>query len=433
VYLHTVARVLDLRVAQALAIGFVLGATPVSARASETHENVAGQRYRACERGWHWWCCAPDSTECTRPGPARLLLASVSGLAIATGLVSLFALGDRVAGDDPSALITAMGVVGGGAALIGTIAGRLGADRSSLPDRVRTETFALSSGLGGSSVYDENRPAWLTGSIAPTLRFAGGDSRLRLTAYLGGDLGKRVDTDPRPQFSDPASGGDGSAPAVFRSQTLRAGVGLDMAVGLPYPVLPPRRSAYLGKAELRWKPEFHYRRDRNEPGDDGERVVERTMLLPLTVGVRWHVSPRQRFTLYMGPRFDIVSYRGPGGESIARGSPEIGPIYGEAWYDIDIPLNAHPKQRPGPRKTAVNSQVSMGYIHSRFDGTGINFRSVVGFLGSAHVRYHLRVRPVGSKVAYQATLAARIGGGVGFWGAVGLVLPDLWAKGKGAR
>src|SRR5262249_50823681 len=162
-------------------------------------------------------------------------------------------------------------------------------------------------------------------------------------------------------------------------------------VALPYPVLR-RGSAHLGAAELRFRPEFQYRRDWLRYGDAEMHIVERTMLLPLNVGVRWHLGPRQRFTFYMGPRFDIVSYSAPGGRSLARGKPEIGPLYAEAWYDIDIPLTSRPRRDHKMRKVTVNSQLTVGYIHSRFDGRGFNFGPVIGFLGPIVAEYAIRVR-----------------------------------------
>lgn len=390
-------------------------------------------RYRQCARGFRWWCCIPADETCTRSGPARLLLLSVGGLAVAGGVTSLFALGDSLGGDDPATLLLATGTVALAGAIAGAIAGRLGADRGAVPDRVRTETLGVTTGWGGTSVLDEHRPPSMLGHFAPTLRFSDGNSRLRLTGYVGGPLGRQTDVDPRPQVAMAASDRDGTAPTVRRQRGVWAGIGLDMAVALPYPVLSPRRSRFLGRAELRWKPDFHYRREFVEPGEHGERMAERAMLLPLTVGMRWHVSPRQRFTFYLGPRFDIVSIRGPGDAALRRGKAELGPMYAEVWYDIDIPLNSWPRIDGRPRRAVVNSQLSFAYIHSRFDGLGINFRAVVGFLGPAYVRWYIRIRPKHADVAVQATVGARIGGGFGLFGTVGLVLPDLRAKVRHGR
>ena len=49
------------------------------------------------------------------------------------------------------------------------------------------------------------------------------------------------------------------------------------------------------------------RRDRVRDSTGQEVVVEATQLLPATVGVRWILSPRQRFTLYAGPRLDFIA------------------------------------------------------------------------------------------------------------------------------
>jgi hypothetical protein len=200
-------------------------------------------------------------------------------------------------------------------------------------------------------------------------------------------------------------------------------LGLDLAVGLPYPAI--RRSAHLGRAELRWRPEVQWRREWIDLGDSGTRSVERTMLLPLLVGARWHTSPRQRFTFYVGPRFDIVSYSALDGRAIDRGRPNLGPLYAEAWYDIDIGLTERPRRDGRPRRALATSMLTVGYVHSRFTGRGFNFGPVIGFLGPIVAEYTVRVRPRGAKTAIQLGAATMIGNGVSVTGTVGAVLPDL--------
>ena len=149
------------------------------------------------------------------------------------------------------------------------------------------------------------------------------------------------------------------------------------------------------------------------------------MLLPLTIGTRWHLSPRQRFTIYFGPRFDFVGASEPGSDDVDRGGAQIGPLYGEAWYDIDVPLNAKPRRDGKARTVTVNGLLSGGYVHDRFDDDGLNFGPVIGVLGSVHLLWTVRVRPAGAKAAFQGTLRATIGQGIGVGMNLGVILPDI--------
>jgi hypothetical protein len=163
-------------------------------------------------------------------------------------------------------------------------------------------------------------------------------------------------------------------------------------------------------------------------GQPDERVVERTMFLPLNVGIRWILSQRQRFTLYVGPRFDFIAYSEPGSSKMRRGGTQLGPIYGEAWYDIDVPFTLRPRRDGKPRRAIVNGQLTGGYVHSRFDGHGINFGPVIGFLGPVVLRWTTRVRPAGWPVALQGQVGATLGNGYALSARVGVVLPNLGGR-----
>lgn len=369
-------------------------------------------------------CCMPGVHPCVRPGPARAVLLSLGVLAGAASAGILFALGDRMSQSDPGTIMLGAGALAGTGAILGMIAGAVFRDGPGLPDRVRRETLGLEYRSAGTSVLDERRPGTLALRFGPTFALPNGGGVIRPFGDFGGWAGTAKDTDPRPQFDEGAMGMGGTRPVVRTENRLVLNGGIDFVVPLPYPVLR-RGSAHLGAAELRFRPEFQYRREWLRYGDAEKHVVERTMLLPLNVGVRWHLGPRQRFTFYMGPRFDIVSYSDPGGRDLARGKPIIGPLYAEAWYDIDIPLTARPRRDHKPRKTVVNSQFTVGYIHSRFDGRGFNFGPVIGFLGPLVIEYAVRVRPRGAKTAMQAGVGTVIGNGVTFTGRVGVILPDI--------
>jgi hypothetical protein len=429
---------------------FVAGPSPLRAAPDDGNEaTVVGpaqsaqspqalpERFTGCRPGKLWLCCSPTTAvgvagaseahepTCIRSRAARLLLLSLGALAGGVSAAMLFAIGDRHAGGDPATFLVGAGALAGVGALTGMAARWIGGDRRGDPDRVRPETLGLEYAFGGPQILDETRPHRLSFTFAPTYWFPHDDGRIRLFGSLGGMLVEARDVDPRPQNSMPIEGQESTAPVVLSRQQLRINLGIDMAVDLPYPVLSPRRSAYLGPAELRWRPTVHVRRDVFDDGSDDERTLERTMLLPLTVGTRWHLSPRQRFTVYFGPRFDFVSFSEPGSDGLKRGGASIGPFHGEAWYDIDVPFTVEGRRDGRPRRASVNGMLSLGYVHSRFDGRGFNFGPVRGFLGPIHLSWHTRVRPTGWPVALQGSVGAWLGNGVGLFTRVGVVLPDL--------
>ncbi|MEZ4448940.1 MAG: hypothetical protein R3B09_05610 [Nannocystaceae bacterium] len=313
------------------------------------------------------------------------------------------------------ALLAGSGTLATGGAIIGAIAALIGADRRALPDRLRPSTVGLDYSTGSALRLDERHPGSLNLNFAPNYFFPNGAGRLRLLGHVGGLLGQQTDVDPRPQYDQPITGQEGTAPVVLRERRLSVGLAADIAVALPYPIL--RSSARLGAAELRWRPEVQFRRHTL----DGV-VVERTMFLPLTVGVRWHLSPRQRFTLYVGPRFDFTA-QAPLGERLDRGGPNIGAFYGEAWYDIDVPITD-----PARSRVIVTGQINLGYVHSRFDGRGINIYGAYGFAGSIHGGWQMRVRPRGSPIAGQFGVGGWLGNGFSAVLNAGVVLPDPGAK-----
>jgi hypothetical protein len=279
--------------AAALAIG---GSWPTGVRAAPAEPPSAASepagspepaaspdaRYRDPERR-PWWRCREHEETCARPGPARLLLLSLGVLGGAAAAGLLFALGDRHAVGDPATLLVGTGAVAGAGALVGMLASGLRGDGPALPDRVRPSTADLSWTWAQTANLGESQPHALSLRWAPTYRF-GDLGRVRLVGHFGGWPGTRRQVDPRPQVADDALEGDGTAPVTFRQRRMSAGIGLDFAVLLPYPTAP--RSSFLGAAELRWRPTFEIRRERFRLADGSVRVLERTMLLPLTAGAR---------------------------------------------------------------------------------------------------------------------------------------------------
>lgn len=389
------------------------------------------------ERRRSWAACARHVEPCTRSRAARVLLLSLglAGGAVSAGL--LFGLGDRLVQADPATLLVGASALAGVGAVAGAIAGRLGADGPALPDRLRPPTVSLAQSYTGPRFLDEVPAHATLLRFAPNLYLpspsSGGAARLRLFGHAGGWLVPVRDVDPRPQFTEVPAGQEGTAPVALRQRRVSIGLGVDLAVPLPYQVLAPRRSAELGRAELRWRPEVQIRRDSFAPGTAKATLLERAIVLPLTVGVRWHLSERQRFTLYAGPRFDFVAFSDRGSDHLRRGGAQIGPLYGEAWYDVDVPLTGRPRRDGRPRKLDATGQLTLGYVHAKIDGQGFDFGPVIGFLGPVHVGWSTRLRPAGARLAAQLGAFARIGNNTTAGLELGLVAPDLHLRARPTR
>ncbi|HGG56447.1 MAG TPA: hypothetical protein ENK31_01490 [Nannocystis exedens] len=365
--------------------------------------------------GRAWRHCVPGLQTCTRPRPARWLLGALGLTVAGAGTAYLLIVGDSLRAGDPGGLLAGGGLAAFGGALLGGAIGLMGTDRRGDWDRVRPATFALDYASGGPPRWGERHPGELNLRFAPNYFFPDGGGRLRLFGHVGGLLGRESEVDPRPQFDEEQLADEaGTQPLAIEEKKLSLGIGADLAVTLPYPVL--RRSAHLGAAEIRWRPEVEIRRHRY-----GDRLIERTMLLPLTIGLRWYLSPRQRFTFYVGPRLDFSAQAIDG--SLDRGSPNIGSLYGEVWYDIDVPLRIK-----AGASSRINGMFTFGYKHSRFDGAGINFAAAYGYFGSAYAGWLMRIRPRTSPVAVQLGLGAWIGSGLSAVFSAGAVLPDLGGR-----
>jgi len=395
------------------------------------------------QRRRDWAGCARHVEPCTRSRAARTLLLSLglAGGAVSAGL--LFGLGDRLVQADPATLLVGASALAGVGALAGAVAGRLGADGPALRDRLRPPTVSLAQSYAGPRFLDEVPAHATLLRFAPNLYLPSpspqGAARLRLFGHVGGWLVPVREVDPRPQFTEVPAGQDGTAPVVLQQRRVSIGLGVDLAVPLPYPRLPrsavraSHRSAGLGRAELRWRPEVQIRRDSFAPGTAQATLLERTILLPLTVGVRWHLSERQRLTLYAGPRFDFVAFSDRGADRLRRGGAQTGPLYGEAWYDIDVPLTGHPRRDGRPRKLEATGQLTLGYVHAKIDGQGFDFGPVIGFLGPLHAGWSTRLRPAGARLAAQLGAFARVGTSTTVGLELGLVAPDLHLTRRATR
>ena len=149
-------------------------------------------------------------------------------------------------------------------------------------------------------------------------------------------------------------------------------------------------------------------------------MVEHSALYPATLGLRWHVSPRQRFTFYAGPRIDWISFSDPGDLDLRRGRASLGSFYAEGWWQLDIPFAPL-----GRKNTNVTGRLNLGYIHSNLDGQRFDFGSVVGYFGPVELSFDLRVRRIGSPVAFQLTAGYRLSAGGGVFLELGFVAPTI--------
>lgn len=361
--------------------------------------------------------CAPGTTPCVRPRAARLTL-GLSGFAFAavgTGL--LLFVGDRLRAGDPGAMLMGMGALGIAGVSTGAIAAAVAGDFPNSPDRIRPATLGLRSAFSGTNTLGERAPGSMAFNLAPTWYFPDGGGRLRFLGAAHGELGPRIDVDPRAEAGQPF-------PVGLEQRGWGVDLGADLAISLPYGqhhADHPRRPK-LGGWELRWRPTAHIRRDTTVGrGEFQTRQFERVMVLPLTVGARWKIAPRQRFTAYVGPRFDFLAYAlGDGG--FERGGMQPGPVYGEAWYDIDFP---HLLRGPARERYTLQGQLSMGYIHSRFDGDGTNVGGAKGFIGPIEAAWRMKLRRHGKATAWQFGAGGRLGNGFAAFLELGVTLPDL--------
>ncbi len=376
--------------------------------------------------------CLPGVMPCYRTTSARLLLAGLGGFTGVGAVASIFILGDRQKAGDPAVALGGAGLVAVSAVVLGGAVALLSGDGPALYDRITPATVGLSLGLGGSGTTDESGPYTLSGSFAPTLRFPHELGRIRLIGRVGGDLGQQIERDPRPQGQVDDNGQGGTFPVGLESRSWALDLGIDLALRLPYPGRrrsrrEDSRRARLGEIELRYKPQVYLAREQLTLAGDAERVSQRVALTPLTFGLRWHISPRQRFTFYLGPRWDLIGYGEPG--LVEAGRPELAPIYGEAWFDMDLPI----WKLSRARRASVVGQFNLGYVHSRLEAPGIDIGSIVGFIGYVVNQFTIRVRPVGARVAYQFSIGARAGRGLHPFLEAGIVLPELGAKSGGQR
>jgi len=371
-------------------------------------------------------CCVPGVQPCYHPGLARGLLAGGSVAVAGTAFVAFQSFGDSLGFGDPYTSFggaSAIGLLGAGVgALVGLMAPR---GEGFVVDRPGRPTLRLRLNPRGTSTQDEKRPYGLTLSADPSIELG---EFLQLQPHVGVSfrLGRDADVDPRPQVVQAEPEGDAAFPLAMRSDRQKVTAGAELSIKLPYPTAKIGKARWTGPLEIRYRPMVEVRVRTLRAGADDEQRVAHTALYPATFGFRWHVSPRQRFTAYVGPRLDWIGYTDPGDSTLKTSPrPELGSFYAEAWYQIDIPFTPL-----DGTKHSVSGRFNLGYVHSNLDGSGINVSAAIGFFGPITASFDLRIRKRDMPVAVQLTAGIDLGASGGPFLEIGFVAPSIKAPTK---
>ena len=358
--------------------------------------------------------CATGSDPCVRPHPARIALAAAGAGTMAAGAALIFALGDRARVGDPSYLMFAGGLMTSLGALAGTLFSIPGNESAVVGHRSRPLfTFGLEP--AGSEGFDEPAPPILILNAEPTLQLDRAGTTLGLLLSVGVQAQRETRFDHR--WALPIESlADTWAPS---SRESRVDLSPRLALPLPYPLVPGPKAGLTGPVEVLWEPALRLRRYDLLDLDGGSRTLQRTSLMPLNFGIRWRLSPRQRFELVAGPRWDLQRLQA-GGEELALGRPQENNFYGEVWYVVDVPFAP-----PGPGAVQVTGRLELGYTQWKGDGRSLNMGSVVGYLGPVHLRWSMQVRAASSPLAAQLRVGAIVADGGGLWFEFGLLHDPL--------
>lgn len=318
-------------------------------------------------------------------GEARAWLAGGSAAGFAAGAAWLFIAGDSLGAGDPAALLIGAGSVAVGGAGLGAAAAALSDTEAPAGPRLRPPLGALGI-AGGPTLYEgEARP--LTGSLAATPRARAGRFDLSLRADASRTLGTNADRDWRP---------GGFTGLALQSSTTALDLRPEIRM---YPGDGPGSGGW-GQLELALRPSVWLRAEQLTYATGEERALRRTAWLPATAGFRWHLSGRQRFELYIGPRFDQLAWTGDEAGAVP---PTLGPLYFDTAYDLHVP---HPAELLG--HDALH-RFEVGYEHSNFDGTGFNTGAAIGFAGPYRASWDVRLTRPERSWALQLGLATEIG------------------------
>lgn len=333
----------------------------------------------------------------------RLLAVGTGGMA--AGAIWYLAVADISGQGDQALLIAGASLVAVGGAVIGGGVASLAPPEGAMTFEAGGPPVGLRASMGGTNTIGEAVPYGGRIDLAP--RFQLGENQLLLTTSLRTDLGSGVDIDPRPQ---------GDFGTALESRTS----GIDLEPELRRTV--HRKGGLDARGltlELRARPTAWLRTDRLTTIDGNTRTVRREAWIA-AVGVRWHLSHRQRLTMYVGPRWESLSWS-EGGDFSPR-TTWFGPLYGAATYEMNFD---HP-YFPGPWD--VSGRARLSYIHSNFDGGGLNFGAVIGFFGPMEVRYDLRFNPPERQSGPQVGVGATFNDQSTVWVALGWNAPVVGSR-----
>jgi hypothetical protein len=284
--------------------------------------------------------------------------------AMGAGAAWFFAAGDSLGAGDPAAMLGAAGLIATSGALLGAATLGLDADESDLTGEASTPVLRSGIGFGGAAWARERVASvgWL--DVRPRINLG----RLRITpgVTMRVQLGRAEDVDWRPQEEQTGA----------RSLTSRArGVDLDVEL----------RTRVIDDLDLIASPLVFTRTERFTYANGTDRRLTRTTVVPMALGFRWRISGRQYVESIGGPRWDHLAWRTPG-ESGDAAPLFYGPLFLSTRYRIQL---AHPDVRGG----LLRSRFGIGYIHSNFDGQGLNGGASIGFFGPLLLDWDTRWTP----------------------------------------
>ena len=381
-----------------------------TARASEAEDGVAEEA--AAKKPNPFAACAEGHEPCVKPHPARVALMGAGFGTLALGAFMTYIVGDRAYTGDPNYLL-----VGGGlATLLGAAVGQLfsiNGREFAVDGAVRPPVLAFGMTPGGWAVDGETVPPIPMVRLSPALQLDRAGSTPRLDTMFGVQAG--------PEQRTTSFLGE---ERTLGSHQMRFDVGPELSVALPYPLTQAESAPLTGGIELRYGPKVRIRRYASDNLDETRDVTERMTLLPLNFGFRWHLSPRQRFELLVGPRWDFQTLSRDGDELLPLGDGQANNFYGEIWYRIDIPLSRADR---GPLQ--VTGELAIGYEQWKGDDQALDFGSVVGYLGPIHADWTIHLRKPGHPVAAHIRAGAILANGGGAWFEVGFSRAPLPVKG----
>ena len=350
--------------------------------------------------------CADGAEPCVRPHPARIGLAVAGVGSLAAGAAVIFGLGDRGYAGDPAYLLVAGGVMATAGALVGTLFSLPGREGPVTGQRARP-LFTVGLEPAGTAGPNDTVPPIVVLRAEPTLQLDRAGSTFGLHVGLGVQPGRETRWDPRWDLAWLSQLEQTGSPS---SREVRFDVSPRLALPLPYPVARGPKAPLTGRVELLWEPAIRLRRYDLLDVDGDSRVVERTSMLPLNFGIRWHLSPRQHFELVVGPRWDLQRLIADP-DQLSPGGAQANNFHGEVWYVIDVPFAP-----PGPGALRVSGRLELGYEQWKGDGRSLNVGSIVGYLGPMHLRWTLLMRAASSPLTAMLRVAGIVadGGGVMF-------------------